>query len=93
MRIDSTDRQILGEALDEPQRQPFDAGANTASLRPLCRHVVLECMYELVAEYIVGFGQRAGQGQHDAALHAFSDASRSLADRPTDGVRLLEVGM
>ena len=57
------------------------------------RNVVLECMYELVAEHMVGFGERAGQRQHDPPLQSFGDAARALANHAADHVGLLEVGV
>ena len=60
---------------------------------PLRRDVVLECMDELVAENMVGFGERAGERQHDAALQSFGDAARALADHAADDVGLLEIGV
>ena len=93
MRIDRSNRKILCQSFDEPQRQRLDAAAGAAASRSRAvrRDVVLEGMHKLVAENMVGLGQRAGERQHDAALHPLGDAARSLADHAADDVGLLEV--
>ena len=56
-------------------------------------NVVLKRVHELVANHVVGVGQRGAERQHDAALHAFGHAAGALADHRIDDVGLLEVGM
>ena len=55
------------------------------------RDVELKRVHELVAEHVIGVGERARHRQHDAALERFGDAARAFADQPLDGVRLPEV--
>ena len=59
----------------------------------LAGHRVLERVHQLVAEHVVGLGQRGADRQHDAPLEGLGDAARALAGRAADGVGLLEVGV
>ena len=89
MRIDRADRQVLGHALDEPQRQI--QGAAVAGADVGVGDVVLERMDQLVAEHVVGELDRTGQRQHDTPLVGFGDTAGSLAHLPFDRRRLPEV--
>ena len=55
--------------------------------------IVLECVDQLVADHVIGFGHGRRQRQHDAALRHLRDAAGAFAERAFDDVGLLEVGM
>ncbi len=90
VRIDRTDRQVLGHPFDEPERQRQGARRVAAHVRP--GDVVLERVHQFVPDYVIGGRNRTGQGKNDTALVGFRDAAGALADRSLNGVRLAEVG-
>jgi hypothetical protein len=53
--------------------------------------VELERVHQLMAEHVVGVGQRSGHRQHNAALDRFGEAARALADDLVNRVRLPEL--
>ena len=92
VRIDWPQREVLGHALDEPQRDL--RGAVLARRRVgVRRHVELEGVDELVAEDVIGVGERSAERQHDAAAQRLGDAAGALAELALNRVGLLEVGM
>ena len=50
-------------------------------------------MYQLVAQHVIGLGQRASKRQDHTALQRLGHAPDPLVDHPGDGVGLFEVGM
>ena len=50
-------------------------------------------MNQLVADDVIGLGERSGQGEHDAALQGLRDTTGALVQIPAHDVGLLEVGM
>jgi hypothetical protein len=48
-------------------------------------------VHELVADHVVGVGERAAERQHDAPSARLGDAARAFAEGATDHVGLLEV--
>ena len=58
VRIVRAERQVLGHALDEPQRQ----------IQVRAEDVVLKRVHQLVAEHVIGFRGPAADRHHDAAL-------------------------
>ena len=55
--------------------------------------VELERVHELVADHVIGVGERTAERQDDAAPERFGDAARAFAELARDGVGLLEVRM
>ena len=55
--------------------------------------VELERVHQLVADHVIGVGERTAHRQDDAAPDRFGDAAGAFADLARDGVGLLEVGM
>ena len=92
--VDGTDRQVLGHAFNEPQRQRLQARSNWPALQiDLPRHVVLKGVHQLVTDDVVGLGQPARKGQDDAAFPTLGHATRALADLTVERVGLLEMRM
>ncbi len=93
MRVDRPDRQVLRHPLDEPQRRDQrrrHTGHEHAASR--AGHVELERVHQLVAQHVVGLGQRAGEGEHHPTLEDLGDAAGALPELPGQGVGLPEVG-
>ena len=93
VRIDGPDGQVLGHALDEPERD-----AQTALVAPgrigvaLGHQVVLEGVDELVADDMIGLRERGAIGQDDPALEGLRDAAGPFAEELVDDRGLLELG-
>ena len=92
VRVDRTNREVLGHPLDEPERQPVGAGFPWRAVGPR-GDVELERVHQLVADHVVGVGERSAHRQHDPPADRFGDAARALADLSLDGVGLFEVRM
>ena len=92
VRVDRTDRQVLGHAFDEPQRETMGAGFTGRRVGP-GGDVELERVHELVADHVIGVGERTAHRQDDAPPDRLGDAARAFTDLARDGVGLLEVGM
>ena len=88
--IFSSDREVLGDALDDPERQRSEVLQPT---RLRHRDVVLEPVHDLVAEHVIVLGVEAGERHDDSRAQPFGDAAGTLIDEATDDVRLLEVGV
>ena len=69
------------------------AGLARARRRGLRRDVELERVHELVADHVIGVGERTAQRQDDAAPQRLGDAAGAFAELALDDVGLLEVGM
>ena len=57
------------------------------------RHVELKRVDQLVADDVVGVGERTAKRQHDAAAERLGDAAGAFAELALNRVGLLEVGM
>ena len=90
-RRDRAERQVLGHALDEPQRHRGRRGVFRAAAGRT-GHVVLKGVRELVADDVVQIAQRPAGRQHDPAAQGLGDAASSLA-QALDHVGLLELGL
>ena len=55
------------------------------------RHVELKRVHQLVADHVIGVGQRTAEREHDAALDRLGDTASALAQLTADHVGLLEV--
>ena len=64
--------------------------------RSACRrgsgNVELERVDQLVSDHVIGVGERAGEGQHDAAADRLGHSARAFADVAANRVGLLEIG-
>ena len=89
-----SERQVLGHAFDEPERQRLQARSYRPPLHVgLPGHVVLERVHQLVPQHVIGLGKPARKRQDHAALGAFGHAAGALADLAVEHVGLLEVRM
>ena len=89
--IDRANGKVFGHAFDEPQRQ---LGAGVRSLlrrRGAHDDVELKRVDELVADDVVGVGERARQRQDNPAPQRFGDAAGAFPKLSGDHVGLLEV--
>ena len=87
-----TDGQVLGHALDEPERQmtgPRQSAEAVGAAIP--GDVVLERVDQLVADDVVQIAERAAGGQHDTAAESLGDTAGALADPAAYRVGLLEL--
>ncbi len=93
VRVDGPDGQVFGHALDEPEGNA-QGGVVAPGLvgMALGHDVVLEGVDELVADDVVGLGERRAVGQDDAALERLREAARALAEHLLGDRRLLELG-
>src|SRR5688572_27704799 len=92
MRVDGAERQIFRHTLDEPERQRVGSGFAGSITRPGA-DIELECVHELVANHMVGVGQRTTEWQDDATPKRFREPTRPFADFSGGGVGLLEIRM
>ena len=77
--IDGPDGQVLGHALDEPERDAERRVVPPGLVGMALGHdVVLERVDQLMADDVVGLAERGPVGQDDAALGRFRDAARPL---------------
>ena len=94
VRIDRSDREVLGHPLDEPQRQPDRTGdVDPGRTRTLSGDIELEGVHELVAEDVIALRHRVLKRQNDPALEDLGEATGRLAHLLGRRVGLLEVGM
>ena len=92
--IDRAEREVFGHALDEPQGHPDRGGHRALAHRPdVPGDVELEGVDQLVAEHVIGLGQRPRHRQHDAPLEDLRDSACPLAHLAFEDVGLLEVGV
>jgi hypothetical protein len=89
--IVASQREILGHALDQPERQSVEPH-QSAARRPL-GDVVLEDVHQLVAEHVIVVGVDAGERHDHARAIRLRDAARSFLELLADDVRLLEIGV
>ena len=90
-RIFAAEREVLGHAFDEPERQRVEPHQSAA--RRAFRDVVLKDVHELVAEHVVVVGVDARERHDDARPVRLRDAARAFLELLADDVRLLEVRM
>jgi hypothetical protein len=76
--IDGPEREVLRHAFDEPQRELVQGRLGIAAAH--AADVVLEGVDQLVAEHVIGLGQRAREREHHAPFQGFGDAARPLAE-------------
>ena len=91
IRVDVAERHVLRHTLDEPQRHAVQARRQIAPTD--ARDVVLERVRQLVADDVVGLGERCAHGQNDAALQTLGDAASAFTGLLAQHVGLLEIGM
>ena len=79
VRIDRTERQVLRHAFDEPERQAFGPVLPGCGVR-VRRHVELERVHQLVADHVIGVGERAAERQDDPPPQRLGDAAGAFAE-------------
>ncbi len=89
VRIDRADGEVLGHALDEPERQRQRAGRARAHVG--AGDVVLERVDELVPEHVIARLDRPGERQDDTSFVSLCYAARPFAQIPLDRIGLPEV--
>ena len=89
-RIVASEREVLGHALDQPERQGAEP---REAARSRLGDAVLEDVHELVAEHVIVVRVDAGERHDDAGAQPLGHAARALRQLLADHVRLLEVGM
>ena len=90
VRVLASDRQVLGQPLDDPERQALEP-LLAARHRDLLGDVVLERVHELVAQHVVRVAHRLGERHDDPVLEALREPARRLREGRGRGVRLVEV--
>ena len=89
--IDAAERHVLGHPFDEPQRQTRQRGIVHRVAVGFAADVELKGMDQLVADHVIGIGDRSGERQHDAAANWFGDAASAFAQFFGDDVGLFEI--
>ena len=92
VRIERPNREVLGHPLHEPEGQALCCRISTDPAG-VARggDVELKGVHQLVADDVIGVGERAAERQDHAPSKRFGDAARALADLTADRIGLLEV--
>ncbi len=90
--VQAPDGQVLGHALEEPERRLKFQRIELAGQAP-GDHVVLKGVHHLVGEHVLEIGVRTGKRQDDPPLGEFGDAAGPLGDEAGQGVGLLELAV
>ena len=79
MRFHRAERQVFRETLGHPERQRLAAARSAAGAAEL---VELKRMDDLVAEHVIGVGQRRRKRQRNPAPSGFGHARGAAVDQP-----------